>query len=410
MCMEQKDKNTIAFIICVNNELYFDECQFYIDRLTIPKGYNINIISIREADSMCAAYNVGMQSSDAKYKIYMHQDVMIREIHFLEYIIELFKQNENVGMIGMIGGTQMPKTGVTYRAWNVGMVDCRDPDMAYFMAGAKDMPQTDTIVEAIDGLLMATQYDIPWREDLFTHFDFYDVSQSFEMRKAGYQILVPYQEIPWVIHDSGFAKLTYYDEERRKCLKEYPEYLYADGGFEFIYDKEWNELSDILAEHIKCMIEQEQWERVGESIISYRKSERKSSILEMLGILYNIWEKERNADVLHSFFENSSNYKDIHWKYISVRFFLRRIEMGMARESYIELEDAIRKKIISYEAVIEIMIHAVINKNVVLKELLNIYNDCELKQEYTKCKQLLRLTQNNKVVIAYSKQNEVKGK
>lgn len=82
----------------------------------------------------------------------------------------------------------------------------------------------------------------------------------------------------------------------------------------------------------------------------------------------------------------------------------------MARESYIELEDAIRKKIISYEAVIEIMIHAVINKNVILKELLNIYNDCDLKQEYTKCKQLLRLTQNNKAVIAYSKQNEVKGK
>lgn len=93
-------------------------------------------------------------------------------------------------------------------------------------------------------------------------------------------------------HDSGFAKLTFYDEERKKCLKEYPEYLYADGGFEFIYDKEWNGLSDILAEHIKCMIEQEQWERVGENIISYRKSQRKSSILEMLGILYNIWEKK----------------------------------------------------------------------------------------------------------------------
>ena len=63
--------------------------------------------------------------------------------------------------------------------------------------------------------MIATQYDIPWREDLFTHFDFYDVSQSFEMRRAGYKVLVPYQETPWVIHDSSFAKLTYYDEARK---------------------------------------------------------------------------------------------------------------------------------------------------------------------------------------------------
>ncbi len=27
-------------------------------------------------------------------------------------------------------------------------------------------------VECIDGLLMATQYDVPWREDLFDGFDF----------------------------------------------------------------------------------------------------------------------------------------------------------------------------------------------------------------------------------------------
>lgn len=290
---EKINTHQIDFIICVNNELYFEECKYYINRLTIPNDFNIDIIAIREADSMCAAYNVGMKSSNAKYKIYMHQDVMIRENDFLGKIIDIFKKNENVGMIGMLGGTQMPKTGVVYRAWNVGRVDWRDPDMAYIMAGAKDMPKTDTVVEAVDGLLMATQYDIPWREDLFTHFDFYDVSQSFEMRKAGYQILVPYQEIPWVIHDSGFAKLTFYDEERRKCLKEYPEYLYADGGFEFTYDKEWNELSDRLIEQLKNMIEVGMWDDVESIIRLYRKKGRKSSGLEIISILSNIYQKEK---------------------------------------------------------------------------------------------------------------------
>ena len=63
------DEKKIAFIICVNNELYFEECVYYINRLIIPEGFSTDVIAIREADSMCAAYNAGMQSSDAKYKI-----------------------------------------------------------------------------------------------------------------------------------------------------------------------------------------------------------------------------------------------------------------------------------------------------------------------------------------------------
>ena len=77
----------IAFIIAVNNEQYFEECCFYIHRLSVPAGYDIDIIAIREADSMCAAYNAGMNNSDAKYKVYMHQDVMIRNVQFIENII-----------------------------------------------------------------------------------------------------------------------------------------------------------------------------------------------------------------------------------------------------------------------------------------------------------------------------------
>lgn len=221
----------------MNNEQYFNECVWYINRLIIPENVSIDIIGIREAESMCAAYKAGMVSCGAKYKIYLHQDVMIRNSHFLEDIIKLFDENPRIGMLGMIGGTHMPKTGVSYRAWNVGVVDCRDPDMSYYLEGAKDMNQEDTIVEAVDGLLIATQYDIQWREDLFTHFDFYDVSQSFEMRKAGYNVLVPYQKISWVIHDSGFAKLKFYDEERRKCLEEYSDFFMLRMVLRFLMTK-----------------------------------------------------------------------------------------------------------------------------------------------------------------------------
>ena len=400
------DNRKIAFIICVNNEHLFKECTYYIHRLTVPDGFTTDIIEIREADSMCAAYNAGMKSSDAKYKIYMHQDVMIRNTHFLQRIISIFEENPNVGMIGMMGGTGMPKTGVAYRAWNAGMVDCREPDMAYYMVGAKDMKPEDTIVEAIDGLLMATQYDVLWREDLFTHFDFYDVSQSFEMRKAGYQILVPYQETPWVIHDSGFAKLPYYDGERKKCLHEYPEFFYAENGFEFTYDREWNELSETLAKKVEEFIVMQNWAAVGQIMQSYRSGGRKSSLLESLEILYQIYFKETEANVNCSFFENCLDFESIWEKYSSIRFLLRRMELNLEEEAFSELVHAIRKQQISCEALVEIILHAVVDKKEVLRKVAEIYRAEGIQECYMQCNELLKLVENKPLPVTYCRKRE----
>ena len=79
----------------------------------------------------------------------------------------------------------------------------------------------DRDVEAVDGLLMITQYDVPWREDLFKGWDFYDISQSFEFRRAGYRVVVPEMAEPWCIHDDGFLNLANYYNERKIFQKEY---------------------------------------------------------------------------------------------------------------------------------------------------------------------------------------------
>ena len=396
------NQNKIAFIICTNNQLYFNECQYYIHNLILPERMELDVIGITEVPSMCAGYNAGMQSSDAKYKVYLHQDVFIREPKFIIYLLERFQKDKQIGMIGMIGGNGMPKTGVTYRAWNVGKVDCRDPDMAYYMYGAKDMKKEDTIVEAVDGLLIATQYDNPWREDLFTHFDFYDVSQSFEMRRAGYKVLVPYQETPWVIHDSSFAKLTYYDEARKICLKEYPEYLYADGGFEFIYDKEWNDLSDLLADQIKALIAAHEWKQVGQIIDSYRRAGRKSSVIETLGILYDIHEKEEAVGVKNSFFIGCGDYQEIYEKYMLIRFLLRRMENRMESVTYDELTQKLKSDNISCIVMEEMILRFTIDKKTVLKKLIKIYKDAGLQEQSKVSENLYQIIQKHPIAITYS--------
>ena len=54
---------------------------------------------------------------------------------------------------------------------------------------------------------MATQYDLPWRSDLFMDWHFYDISQSREFVEHGYEVVVAGQEIPWLVHDCGVVRM-----------------------------------------------------------------------------------------------------------------------------------------------------------------------------------------------------------
>lgn len=311
-------KDTIAFIICVNNELYFEECKYYIEHLEVPAGYDIDVIGIWEADSMCAAYNLGMRSSDAKYKVYMHQDVFIRDSRFLEKTLRIFKEHPETGMIGMVGGIGIPENGVVYSSWNVGKVDCREPDLSYVLLCGPNQTKDQT-VDAVDGLLMMTQYDLPWREDLFSDFDFYDVSQAFEFRRAGYEIVVPYQEDPWVVHDCGFAKLTNYDRNRKICMEEYPEFFNVPEGEELFSSGEWDQLSSQLAAAIRRMIDQGQWDEASQTIGIYHQSQMKSSELEMLAIICEIEQTDRRVSKRSSFLAQAGSCEAICRTYLSVR-------------------------------------------------------------------------------------------
>ena len=87
------DSKKICFIICVNNDMFFYEALYYINKLNIPDGYTIDCITIADATSMASGYNEGMLASDAKYKIYMHQDVLIINPDFLFYMLDIFKDN-----------------------------------------------------------------------------------------------------------------------------------------------------------------------------------------------------------------------------------------------------------------------------------------------------------------------------
>lgn len=211
----------ICFIICTNNQVYAQECIYYIDQLTIPEGCRIDILTVEEARSLTAGYNEAMRYSRAKYKVYLHHDTFIINPDFIQECLELFRDNPQIGLIGNIGVEKMPASGVMWDVSRYGMLYEQHVYETKLLANAirSELPYLE--VEAIDGFLMVTQYDVPWREDLFTKWDFYDCSQSMEFIKRGYQVVVPNMEKPWCVHDCGFLNLRDYDEEREKFVKEY---------------------------------------------------------------------------------------------------------------------------------------------------------------------------------------------
>ena len=71
--------------MCVNDELYEEECIRYIKRLHVPEEYEVQQLSVLGAKSMADGYNEAMQQTDAKYKVFLHQDVFIVYKNFMTF-------------------------------------------------------------------------------------------------------------------------------------------------------------------------------------------------------------------------------------------------------------------------------------------------------------------------------------
>lgn len=203
------NEKQIAFITCVNDGAEYEECRYYLSMLNVPDGYSTDLISVQEAPSMAAGYNAAMKSSDAKYKVYLHQDTFIKNRNFIPDLLSVFAADKQIGMLGMVGNRIMWKDMTELMLWDTGKVTDSFNEYPFRFPEKEDVFLE---VRTADGLLLATQYDLLWREDLFDGWHFYDLAQCMEFRKAGYKVAVPWQETSWCYHDNSYLKLgSYYD-------------------------------------------------------------------------------------------------------------------------------------------------------------------------------------------------------
>lgn len=268
-------KNKVAFLICTNDDQYMGECRYYIERLTVPEGYEIEILTNEGAESMCSGYNELMRASDATYKVYLHQDTFILNKEFINHIIRIFETDETIGMIGMVGYEKISDSGVMWKSTKrLGAVPMYGACKRYKDADFDKFDLEDVRYEevaVIDGFLMATCIDLPWDETTFDGWDFYDTDQSFNFREKGYKVVVPVQDKPWCVHDDGeYQTLWNYNRFREKFLNKYC-------GSELIKDSE--KLSETEKEKILNSVEaNEKNAEINKSIIASMEKEFEMSI------------------------------------------------------------------------------------------------------------------------------------
>ncbi|MBM7838542.1 hypothetical protein JOC54_001798 [Alkalihalobacillus xiaoxiensis] len=203
---------TISFISCVSDEGLYKQCLAHIHQLIVPQETRIETIPIRGAKSMTEGYNQGKKKSNGRFKVYLHQDAFIINPTFLFDLLYLFETNPRLGLFGVIGSIKLPSHGMW---WNtpitnkVGkIIEARE---TFSQTSCTEATYMYEKAEAVDGLLLATQYDIDWLER-FNGWHFYDVSQCLLFQQHGYDVGVAHQVCPWVIHYCKKSTMANYYE------------------------------------------------------------------------------------------------------------------------------------------------------------------------------------------------------
>ena len=253
------DDNKIAFIICSNDEIQQKRCISYINALKVPDKMVCEIITVDDSEGLCHAYEQAGLKSDARYKVYLHHDTYIVNRNFIADMLACFSRHKRAGMLGMIGRKNFINRECLYQNEHFGaLVENRGNDTITYSHYSRKM---DEKVLHIDGLLMMTCVDIPWRDDIFHGWHLYDVSQSLEMDRKGYEIYVPYMKEPWVIHDCGKLSVDDYASDRDKAIEIYNEYfdkkrIYTEyaGTFAGVLSRNYNTSEQLNAKAVENAI------------------------------------------------------------------------------------------------------------------------------------------------------------
>lgn len=354
-------------IILSNNQRYLEECKFYLERLEVPEGYELSLSVVSGAVSMTSGYQSAMGESDARYKIYIHQDTFLINPGILADLLRTFESDERIGLIGMVGYEKFSETQVMWKSHSrVGAVPMYGACRAYADRDFTDFEDTEfeiRDVAVVDGFFMATSKDLDWDSVNFDGWDFYDADQCMEFHQRGYRVVVPVQKVPWCLHDDGgYQTLWNYEKYRRRFIKKYsvlPQNVETDPapvGFQLATDRMLDANMAYREENLQYL---QRMRGIFDGACRAREVDQLSEIGEILKKPHFILSGESGRMVkmvgTFLFLGECSDYATLAEDYQDAELLLRRFEMCGDWDTINETAEKIAKLGVTPVAILSIL-------------------------------------------------------
>lgn len=192
---------TIAFIICYDKERYLEECTYYIRKLQVPKGFQIDIVSVRDVSGNEELLREAVRKNRAEYKVCMDQRIYIVNDHFLYEMAAAFRCGQNVGAVGILGGC-FPEE-VDYGRlllWDGDENGIQELNVQFPVIGAEAaVPEEKGRKNRAEGA-GAGIYTPEYLSNMFL-VTRCDTADCMEIRELGYKLAIPYQKRSWCLYD-----------------------------------------------------------------------------------------------------------------------------------------------------------------------------------------------------------------
>ena len=184
------ERPRLSFIICSINDERFDAICANIARCVT--GITYEVVRARNAKSLTAAYNRGIEMSRGELLVFCHDDIEIMQADFGQRLLADFEQYDVFGVAGtsrMVDGYW----GTAGQPLLFGQVLQKDQDkdgytLYMFDFHDKPMPQ----IQGLDGLFIAARREaaehIGFDQERFDGFHLYDADFSFRAHLAGLRV------------------------------------------------------------------------------------------------------------------------------------------------------------------------------------------------------------------------------
>ena len=190
------NEKKIAVLVRKSHEAQYAVCMESLQAMKWPAGYEVEVFALEAEKPYAAEANAVLAKTDAKYKIYINDDLCLVSPQAVEELLDIFR-DETVGMVGFLGSRSLPVSGNLLESaykWGAVYVPMEN-DLTETRFG-EAMEGESAAVRFLAPSFFATQADLSWNEAYGKQY--YAVlahCQAFE--GEGRRIVVPLPQNIW---------------------------------------------------------------------------------------------------------------------------------------------------------------------------------------------------------------------